>query len=92
KTASLTPPKHSVGDAVCFVVRQKALLHLVIAQSLITLVATGAGTWAPAFFMRVQGYSVSSIGLILAAMGVGTFVIMALTGPLADRLARRDER
>lgn len=80
-------------DVVKFIFTQKSLIHVMLGATLTSFVGYGFVAWAPAFYIRTHGMSVSEVSVFLAltigiAGGIGTFG----GGWLADKLSARDTR
>jgi len=99
------PPRLSIGgeadkshapplrDTLGFIIRQRSLLHLGTAITLVTIAVNGFGMWMFPFFTRVDHLAPASAGWeISLATYPASSAGMILVGFLSDRLARRDER
>jgi MFS family permease len=87
---ALAPP---LVDTLRFIVRQRSLLHLGAAITLVTIAVNGFGMWMFPFFTRVDHLAPGSAGWeISLATYPASAVGMILVGALSDRLAARDER
>lgn len=81
------------GETLGFLLRQRSLLHLGAAITLVTVAVNGFGMWMFPFFTRVDHLPPASAGWqISLATYPASSVGMILVGGLSDRLARRDER
>ncbi|CAN7538733.1 MFS transporter [Phenylobacterium sp. LjRoot219] len=81
----------SFGEALRFVGRQRALIHLIIGVALVTTIISGQGAFSYAFFMREHGMSLRTLGPLLGISSAAILTVVLLSsGMLADRLAKRD--
>jgi len=90
RTDGEPPPLRTV---LAYLMRQTALRYVLLGAGLNALVYAGIANWAPTHLMRVHGMPAGQVGLALGlsiglAGGLGTFA----SGPLCDRLGRRDPR
>ncbi len=70
-----------------------AYAHLVLAVTIAVFASIASIQWAPAFFMRSHGLTLTQVGAVTGFVnGVGQVVALIIGGVLADRLARRDLR
>jgi predicted MFS family arabinose efflux permease len=88
--AERAPP---IGEVVRFIISQRAMLHLMAALALTTLVVAGQAMFAFSFFMRYHSMNLLELGPLLGA-GQGIFGVASLLagGLLADRVGRKDPR
>ena len=69
------------------------LRHICIACGVAGIAGYGYGVWAPSFFMRIHGMSISHAGLVFGlASGLGAVAGAMFCGWLSDRLTQRDSR
>jgi predicted MFS family arabinose efflux permease len=83
----------SMGDALAFMSRRRAFVHMASGAALLAFAGYGTGAFSPIFLARVHGLSLGETGswlggIALVAGGLGTF----LGGVLADRFGARDVR
>lgn len=82
-----------LGETLGFILRQRSLLHLGAAITLVTIAVNGFGMWMFPFFTRVDHLSPGSAGWeISLATYPASAAGMILVGALSDRMARKDER
>lgn len=73
--------------------RRRTLLFIALAGGFQSMVTYGVTTWLPAFFMRVHGMSMSSVGATLAVINGLVAGLGAIVGGSATAyLSRRDRR
>lgn len=78
-------------ELVKTLLKSSTYCRLVIGASLGTFVTYGMAQWAPAFFMRSHGMSISEVGTMFGlSYGGGSAVGMILGGWAADKLQTRD--
>lgn len=83
----------SFGDVLRFIRSQRALIHLFVGVALITLVMSGAGSFAYVFFMRYHHMNLRELGPIIGVTsGVVGIAMMLSSGLLADWLGKHDPR
>jgi MFS family permease len=83
----------SFADVVGFIFKERALFHLMMAIMVLTFIAAGIMTWAPAFFVRTHDFPIAHVGFVLGIGGGGLGLLsLLLGGPLIDRLSKRDHR
>lgn len=89
----LTGAAPSLGTTLAFIASQKALVHVLIASTLTTLVGYTGVIWWPSFIMRSHGMSTADMSAFLALVfGLGSGLGIFLGGYFADLFARRDIR
>ncbi len=86
------PPAPPFWDVVGYMAKARTIVHLIIANSLISFAGYAAIAWVPVYLQRVHEYTTGEAGTVLAlaigvAGGLGTFS----AGFLADKFARRSE-
>jgi sugar phosphate permease len=70
-----------------------SLRNICIACGVAGIAGYGYGVWAPSFFMRIHGMSISHAGLVFGlASGLGAVFGAMFCGWLSDRLTQRDSR
>jgi predicted MFS family arabinose efflux permease len=84
-------PKPRLMEALVYLAQHPALLCLMVATMLVSVVATTQTAWLPAFFMRTHNMTLAQVGVILGlGSGLSGAVGPPLFGWLADRLSARD--
>ncbi len=84
---------YSLGEVVRFLASLRSFVLLAVASGIASLTAYGFGAWVPPFLGRVHGMGSGEIGTWMGIeTGVGGVLGMAITGLVADRLAKRDPR
>jgi MFS family permease len=80
-------------DVLRFMAGQRALLHLMAAAAVITVVISGPGAFAYSFFIRYHHMKLQVLGPLLGGLSaiIGLIVIPG-SGLLSDRLGKRDPR
>ena len=85
------PPTPGLAAALAYVARQRALICLIAAVGLVSLISVALGAWTAAFFMRAHHLGLKEVGVIL---GIGGGLCGAVGPPafgwLSDRLSARD--
>ncbi len=86
------PPAPPFWQVVHYMKGNRTIVHLIIANSLISFAGYAAIAWVPVYLQRVHAFTTGEAGTVLAlavgvAGGLGTF----LGGYLADKLAPRSE-
>ncbi len=81
------------GEVMKFLWSQHALVHVILAAALITLVISGPGTFGFSFFLRYHHMNLRALGPLLGGLSavIGTVVTLG-AGMLADQLGKRDPR
>ncbi len=88
--AGNAPPLKSVLQ---FMWSQRALVHVIVGATIVTIVGYAGVNWNAAFLMRSHGFSLSEAGFYIGLVAIiastaGTF----FGGVLADWLGKRDRR
>ncbi len=87
------PPQKAppIREVFRFLGRNPAVISLMLAASMMALVSIIVGAWSASFFMRVHGFSLTQVGLIIGlAGGMGGVLSPPLYGWIADRLSARN--
>jgi predicted MFS family arabinose efflux permease len=83
----------SLRETIRFILRQRALCHVLVTPILTSSASAGVFTFAASYFIRSHGLSLPQVGLLLAVFYGSAGVIGSVAGGrIVDRLARRDER
>ena len=90
-TVDRAPPP-SLREVFHVIRGSSSLRHLLAGMALTTAVISAMGMWTPTFFLRSHGFSIQQAGTLLALTQATSIVSIFLSGAIADRLARRDER
>lgn len=92
-TAVRDTPKTPYLSLMKLLLSNPAYRLMVIGASFGTFATYGVAQWAPAFFIRSHGLSLSEVGTLFgAAFGGGSAIGMVLGGWAADKLQKRDSR
>ena len=71
----------------------KAMRNICLACGMAGIAGYGYGVWAPSFFIRIHGMSISHAGLVFGiASGSGAVLGAMFCGWLSDKLCQRDSR
>lgn len=86
-------PRESMVRQVKRLMGMAPLRNLCIACGAAGIAGYGYGVWAPSFFMRIHGMSISQAGLVFGlASGLGAVFGAMFCGWLSDKLTQRDAR
>lgn len=86
-------PRESMFRQVKRLLSMTPLRNLCIACGAAGIAGYGYGVWAPSFFMRIHGMSISQAGLVFGlASGLGAVFGAMFCGWLSDKLTQRDAR
>lgn len=86
--ADAAPP---MGEVLKFMGSQHALLHLMAAAALITVVMSGPGAFSYSFFIRYHHMNLKTLGPLLGSLGAFFgLIIIPGSGLLSDWLGKRD--
>lgn len=86
-------PRESMFAQVKRLMGMTPLRNLCIGCGIAGIAGYGYGVWAPSFFMRIHGMSISQAGLVFGlASGLGAVFGAMFCGWLSDKLAQRDAR
>ncbi len=83
----------SMGEALRFIRRRRALFHAVVGSTVCTFWTWGLLWWTPAFLARSYHLSVGEAGSLLGYVnGIGGTIAVIVGGSLLHRVGRRDPR
>ena len=86
-------PRESMFRQIRRLLGMAPLRYICIACGVAGIAGYGYGVWAPSFFMRIHGMSISHAGLVFGlASGLGAVFGAMFCGWLSDRLTQRDSR
>lgn len=86
-------PREAMLAQVWRLLGMKPLRYICLACGMAGIAGYGYGVWAPSFFIRIHGMSLSHAGLVFGlASGLGAVVGAMFCGWLSDRLTQRDPR
>lgn len=86
-------PKESLFRQLLRLWKIKPLRYVAIGCGIAAISGYGYGVWAPTYFMRIHGMSISHAGLAFGlASGVGSVSGALFSGWLSDKLCQRDTR
>lgn len=92
-TAQDSAPRESMFRQLRRLLGMASLRYICIACGVAGIAGYGYGVWAPSFFMRIHGMSISHAGLVFGlASGLGAVFGAMFCGWLSDRLTQRDSR
>lgn len=87
------PRRATLIEGFRFVFTNRVALHYVVGPALVSSASSGVLLWLPSFLIRMHGMSIGAAGYLLAmTSGIITAVALAVSGPLASRFARGDDR
>lgn len=90
---SSSAPREAMLAQVWRLLGMKPLRYICLACGMAGIAGYGYGVWAPSFFIRIHGMSLSHAGLVFGlASGLGAVVGAMFCGWLSDRLTQRDPR
>lgn len=88
-----TEPRESMMRQVKRLLSMAPLRNICLACGAAGIAGYGYGVWAPSFFMRIHGMSISHAGLVFGlASGLGAVFGAMFCGWLSDKLTQRDAR
>lgn len=93
KPAAAAAPRDPMMKQVWRLLSMKPLLFVCLACGMAGIAGYGYGVWAPSFFIRLHGMSISHAGLVFGlASGLGAVVGAMFCGWLSDKLTQKDAR
>ncbi|MEG2045393.1 MAG: MFS transporter [Comamonas sp.] len=95
KAAAAAPaaPRESMSRQVWRLLGMKPMRYICFACGMAGIAGYGYAVWAPSFFMRIHGMSISHAGLVFGlASGLGAVFGAMFCGWLSDKLSQRDAR
>lgn len=82
-----------LGETLRYILRHKALFHVLAGATVITFWGSGLAWWTPAFLTRSHGLSVGQAGGLLGPMyGLGGTAVTILTAWFMGVFGKRDAR
>lgn len=86
-------PRESMFRQVGGLLAMKPMRYICMACGTAGIAGYGYGVWAPTFFMRTHGMSISHAGLVFGlASGLGAVFGAMICGWLSDKMSLRDAR
>ena len=83
----------TLRETLQLLARYRSFWYIAAATGLTAFAGYGNGNFAPSFFMRSHGLSLSEVGVLMAFAGGGSGLAGTLLGGyLADRMGKRDPR
>ncbi len=83
----------SIMEVFRFLMQRRSFAHMVVGGGLTAFVGYGLITWAPTFFLRSHGMTLTEAGFWLGlVLGIPGGLGIVLGGWLSDRLGARDTR
>lgn len=87
------PARDSMFQQVWRLLGMKSLLYVCLGCGMAGIAGYGYGVWAPSFFMRIHGMSISHAGLVFGlSSGLGAVFGAMFCGWLSDKLTQKDPR
>lgn len=91
--APVNTPREPMMKQVWRLLGMKPLRYVCLACGMAGIAGYGYGVWAPSFFIRIHGMSLSHAGLVFGlASGCGAVIGAMFCGWLSDKLSQRDAR
>ena len=83
----------TLPETLRLLARYRSFWYIAAATGLTAFAGYGNGNFAPSFFIRSHGFSVSEVGVLMAFAGGGSGLAGTLLGGyIADRMGKRDPR